>query len=91
MAPFGAGRARARFVRTKSGCRNHEKDIIISNYPAFKETHLNDEIEQKLILIQQVIGAIRNIRGEMNVPPNKKAQVIIRSGNSKIIAENEIY
>jgi len=29
-------------------------------------------------LMQDVIGAIRNIRGEMNIPPDKKAPVLFR-------------
>jgi valyl-tRNA synthetase len=70
---------------------SQEADLIVSDWPISKAEFIDDDVEAKLVLIQQVIGAIRNIRGEMNVPPNRKAQVIIRSTDSKFISQHEVY
>lgn len=40
--------------------------------------YIDDQLEKDFELIQTVIGAIRNIRAEMDVPPGKKADVIIK-------------
>ena len=71
-----------------------EADLMVSEWPQFDKKYFNDVAEKDMILIQQVIGAIRNIRGEMNVPPTKKAQVLIKSINKNhldIISKNEVY
>jgi len=71
-----------------------EKDLIISEWPGFDKNYFDDQAEKDMILIQQTIGAIRNIRGEMNVPPHKKAYVRIKSnnnGNLDLIKRNEVY
>ena len=36
------------------------------------------ELENRMIRIQNVVNAIRNIRSELNVPPGKRADVFIR-------------
>ncbi|MDZ7318273.1 MAG: valine--tRNA ligase, partial [candidate division KSB1 bacterium] len=71
-----------------------ETDLIVSDWPKADKIYFNDAAEQDLMLIQQVIGAIRNIRGEMNVPPQKQANVRIRSSNERqlqLIRSNEVY
>lgn len=52
---------------------------------------IDDALEKDLELVQTVIGAIRNIRAEMEVPPGKKADVIIKTGdkNAAEILENQ--
>ena len=71
-----------------------EKDLIISDWPQFDNTYFDDASEKNMELIQQVISAVRNIRGEMHVPPGKKANVFIKSSdknNLELFAKNEIY
>jgi len=70
---------------------DEESDLIISQWPQYDASYENDQSEVQLALIQQVIGAIRNIRGEMNVPPNKKANVIVKSKDLELIQANQIY
>jgi valyl-tRNA synthetase len=51
------------------------------------------EAEAVVGLLQVAIGAVRNIRSEMNVPPEKKAKLFVR-GNSekcKIIQKYSVY
>jgi len=71
-----------------------EKDLIVSDWPQFDETYFDDSSEKNVDLIQQVISAVRNIRGEMHVPPSKKANVFIKSSdknNLNLLSNNEIY
>ncbi|MBD3169854.1 MAG: valine--tRNA ligase [candidate division Zixibacteria bacterium] len=39
---------------------------------------INTELEKQMRFIQDLVGAIRNIRSEMNVPPGKNADVVIK-------------
>ncbi|MCI0496601.1 class I tRNA ligase family protein, partial [candidate division KSB1 bacterium] len=71
--------------------KSDEADLIVAQWPQFSEQFFNDEAEKQMQVLQQIIGAIRNIRGEMNVPPNKKATLIVKSTNSKIILDNEVH
>lgn len=64
---------------------DEESDLIISEWPQADPAYFDDASETEMLLVQQVIGSIRNIRGEMNVPPNKKAHVLIKSSNSSIL------
>ncbi|MDW7681431.1 MAG: valine--tRNA ligase, partial [bacterium] len=66
----------------------------VTDWPDYQENRIKQSSEQAMALLQQTIGAIRNIRGEMNVPPTKKAHVIIKSANKnnlQLIAQNEGY
>ncbi|MFQ5865969.1 MAG: valine--tRNA ligase [bacterium] len=59
------------------------ESIMISNWPLDCRALIDDTAEKDLEIIQSVIGAIRNIRGEMNIPPTKTANVIISGTNGK--------
>ncbi len=45
---------------------------------------INDKLERDFEIIQSVLGAIRNIRAEMDVPPGKKADVFVKVNDDKI-------
>ncbi|MCH7680710.1 valine--tRNA ligase [candidate division KSB1 bacterium] len=53
------------------------ESIMISKWPVENRVFIDDNSEKELEVLQNMIGAIRNIRGEMNVPPHKKAKVIV--------------
>jgi valyl-tRNA synthetase len=61
--------------------RNDSESIMISPWPKECRAFINEAAEKSMATIQNVIGAIRNIRGEMNVPPTKQANVIITGSN----------
>ncbi|MBN1155784.1 valine--tRNA ligase [candidate division KSB1 bacterium] len=69
----------------------HEPDLIVSQWPEYEESFIDDENEKSLLLVQELISAIRNIRGEMNVPPNKKAKLVIKTTEQKIAESSQIY
>jgi valyl-tRNA synthetase len=49
--------------------------------PALK--FINDKLEKDFELVQNIISAIRNIRSEMDVPPGRKADVMIKTSDKK--------
>ncbi len=50
--------------------------IMLASFPTFEEPWVDEEAEKQMALIMEVITGIRNIRGEMNVPPATKVEVI---------------
>lgn len=51
--------------------------IIKSRYPHYSEADNMEDEEDKMNLIMDGIRKVRNVRTEMNVPPSKKAKIII--------------
>ena len=60
--------------------RDDAESIMISCWPVEVRKFMDESAETDICLIQGLIGAIRNIRGEMNVAPNKAATVVIAEG-----------
>jgi len=58
------------------------ESIVWAPWPETRPEFFDEEAEKQMSLLQGVIGAVRNIRGEMNVPPTKKAEVIISATDS---------
>ena len=52
--------------------------IMKGPWPEYRAGFEDEELEDKLSSIQLLVNTIRNIRSEMNVPPGKKADVMIR-------------
>ena len=51
--------------------------IMISQWPAVNSTLIDKTIEDRMETVKSLIGTIRNIRNEMNVPLGDKADVVI--------------
>lgn len=78
----------------KTGASPEEPMTIMrQTYPVVDEQCLDDTAEREMELLQQTIGAVRNIRGEMNVPQDKKAKLIVRGPEDKyrILADYPAY
>jgi valyl-tRNA synthetase len=66
---------------------------MLQPYPSADQKRYDKHVERDMVLLQQVIGAIRNIRGEMNVPPGKEADLVVRSADVqkvKVLKGNQI-
>jgi len=63
---------------------NNEDDnnLIISEWPKFDKNWINRNADNKMNLLQELISAVRTIRSSMNVPPARKADMIIRTNAS---------
>ncbi len=57
------------------------ESIMISSYPVYKEEFVFAKEEASMELLITAIRQIRNRRAEMNVPPSKKAKVIVVSSD----------
>jgi valyl-tRNA synthetase len=51
--------------------------IMTSTFPVCMETFINEVVEKDFALLKDVIVALRTIRSENNIPPDKKAVAII--------------
>ncbi|RMF10854.1 MAG: valine--tRNA ligase [Candidatus Neomarinimicrobiota bacterium] len=61
-----------------------EPDLIVAPWPQVDPSRVDDQGERDLALIQETITSIRTIRGQMNVPPQKKGRLAIRANASQI-------
>ncbi|WP_167955063.1 valine--tRNA ligase [Anaerosporobacter faecicola] len=64
--------------------QDKEESIMISSWPEFKEEWNFAADEEAVETIKAAVKGIRNVRSEMNVPPSKKATVIVVSENDKV-------
>ena len=61
--------------------RKDGESISISNYPELNKSLINPTAEKEMGFVQDIITAIRNIRGEMNIPPSKFITAYLRTSN----------
>ena len=69
------------------------ESIMISQLPKVTENEINEidvTVEKEFEFLKEIVSAIRNIRGEANVSPAKKIEVIFKTvnENEKTILEN---
>ncbi|MEG8946719.1 valine--tRNA ligase [Rosettibacter firmus] len=69
--------------------RKDGESISISAYPEFNENMINEEAEKEIEFVQNIVTALRNIRGEMNIPPSKQINVYLKT--DKITEEQSNY
>ncbi|MDY6861873.1 MAG: valine--tRNA ligase [Thermodesulfobacteriota bacterium] len=70
------------------------ESITIENYPKSKPKYFDKNAEDKIEIIKQAITSIRNIRGEMNIPPGREIEIQIRCSNKeteKLFNANKSY
>ena len=67
-----------------------EETIMLSDFPEEEKEFINIEAEKEFDYLKEVISAIRNIRGEANVSPSKKIEVIFKTAdeNARNILQN---
>lgn len=59
--------------------RKDGESISTSDFPKQNSELINEEAEIEIEFVQTVVTAIRNIRGEMNIPPSKAISVYLKS------------
>lgn len=64
--------------------QGEEESIMVSSWPVYTEEYTFIEDEEAVETIKSAVKGIRNVRAEMNVPPSKKATVIVVSEEEKI-------
>ncbi len=66
--------------RLKSG---DEESIVVSPWPEVVEELIDQEAEARMRFLQETIGAVRNIRSELNVPPAKWATLKFKTDEAE--------
>ncbi len=70
------------------------ESIVISKWPEYKESLKNEKSEKDMEYIIEAIKSIRNVRTEMNVPPSRKAKLMIYLTENEAegsFKEGEVY
>jgi len=57
--------------------KGNDVDVIISSWPIVDERWVDETAESKMELLKGVISSVRTIRAQMNVPPNKYADMVV--------------
>ncbi|HEX4603352.1 MAG TPA: class I tRNA ligase family protein, partial [Candidatus Angelobacter sp.] len=66
------------------------KSIALARYPELDKQWLNDQAEEQMVVLQDLIEKVRNMRAEMKVEPKVKAPVKIHAAAdvNKLVTEN---
>ncbi|MCR4693575.1 MAG: valine--tRNA ligase, partial [Firmicutes bacterium] len=67
------------------------ESIVISDYPKYSENLSFPDDEKKMELIMNAVSAIRLRRNEMNVPPSKKAKLIIVTEKADVFGQGKAF
>ena len=73
---------------------HHQEDsIMISSWPKVDGRAIDPEAENRMWAIMDAIRSIRNIRAEMEVPPSRKAKVVlvVDRQDRSLFEESKIY
>ena len=68
--------------------------LIVAKWPEADQSRFDDTAEREMAFIQAVVGAVRNIRGAMRVPPGRRADVHLKVNSPEtgdILNRFEIY
>ncbi|MCX6175050.1 MAG: valine--tRNA ligase [Ignavibacteriales bacterium] len=69
--------------------RKKGESISTSSFPKFNNKLIDKKAEEEILFVQEVVSAIRNIRGEMNLPPSKLINVFLKT--EKVTEEQVRY
>ncbi|MCB2193862.1 MAG: class I tRNA ligase family protein, partial [Deltaproteobacteria bacterium] len=62
-----------------------EGSIMAAPWPGGREDQIDPQAEHDMNLIMEVIGAVRNIRGEMGISPGKVVPVVLSASSAQIL------
>jgi valyl-tRNA synthetase len=68
--------------------------VLTARWPSSDSNRIDDALESTLNRVQEAVTSIRNIRSEMNVPPAKEADVLIRvdsRDHQKMLEDNRAH
>jgi len=65
------------------GDRKENESISVSDFPVLDDSKIDEDIENEVIIMQELVTAIRNLRSELNLAPTVKCDVVINCPNQK--------
>ena len=70
----------------------HEgESIVIASWPKYDEALSFADASNEMELIKSALKAVRNQRSEMNIPPSKRAKVIIVTAKKDVFAQGTTF
>ena len=72
----------------------NQGSIMVAEFPKVEEGEIQPGAEAEMELVMSVIGAVRNLRSELNIPPAKQVEVVLQSKNGgalNTLERNRIY
>ncbi len=63
---------------------SNKTSIMISPFPTSNKAWKDENAEKEMQFLMDVITSIRNIRGEMKIPPSRKLQVLISADDRQV-------
>jgi valyl-tRNA synthetase len=79
-------------VKTLAGAQGDS--IMLARYPQADMQKVDEQASADISWLQHIILGIRNIRGEMNIPPGKPLPILLRNGDESDrarLADNQLY
>jgi valyl-tRNA synthetase len=71
--------------------KNKNDSLAITEFPLFDKNFIDEKSELEMQKIIDIVSGVRNIKGEMNIPPSKELELIIKySDPSKELTDEEI-
>jgi valyl-tRNA synthetase len=67
--------------------RKDGESISTSEFPIVKKDLINPQADRDMETVEGIVTALRNIRGEMNIPPSKKINVLLKTNE---VSERQI-
>jgi valyl-tRNA synthetase len=67
------------------GKGNGYSSVSMTKWPVSRKELIDQNLEDTFNRVQEVVTSIRNIRSEFNVPPAKKADVLIKADNKDLV------
>ncbi len=68
--------------------------LIVAKWPEADQGRFDETAEREMALLQAVVGAVRNIRGTMRVPPGRPADVLLKVSSHEVgdvLTRFEVY
>lgn len=72
---------------------NEEESVMVAPWPVANPTRVDDEAEMIMAFVREAIGALRNIRTEMNVPLSKSMTVFVEGDDETVhnLLDNTVH
>ncbi|TAK65950.1 MAG: valine--tRNA ligase, partial [Bacteroidetes bacterium] len=58
--------------------RKPDESIMVAPYPIKEDQWIDKSTETEMTFVQNAINSIRNVRGELSVPPSKEINIVIK-------------
>ncbi len=74
--------------------RKENKSIMIAEFPKPDERYDDETVADQMALVIEVVNALRNLRGEMNLPPGEQIMALFRTGSEEVekrLRENQSF